>query len=287
MNAVTAGYGDRAVLRGVSVDAGPGEVVGLIGPNGSGKTTLVRVASRGLKPWEGRVSLAGHDPYGASAREAARLIAVVPQEVSPSFSYSVLEMVLMGRSPYLSPWGAGGPGDWARARAAMSLAEVDHLAERSFEELSGGERQRVVLAQALAQDAPILALDEPTTHLDVRHVVHLLWLVRSLARERGRAVLAIFHDLNLAAAYCDRIYALKEGRVVAAGTPHEVVTRERVREVFSVDADVTLDARTGRPGVRISPVLEPPDRLGPARATELVDGVGPAGPPERSSGREL
>jgi iron complex transport system ATP-binding protein len=272
-----AGYGVlRPVLHGVSVEVAPGELVGLIGPNGSGKTTLVRVASRALAPTGGSVRVQGQDPYRLSARQAARLVAVVPQEVTPAFSYSVLEVVAMGRAPYRSAWGAAGPDDWAHVRRALGAANVQHLADRPLEELSGGERQRVVLAQALAQAAPVLLLDEPTTHLDIRHVVDVLDRVRGLARREGRAVLAIFHDLNLAAAYCDRVYALSQGAVVAQGGPSEVVTRDLVREVFGLEAEVIPSATTGRPSVLLSPPVagEPPG-AGAPRA-HVIGGAGRA-----------
>lgn len=246
---VTAGYGTRTVLRDVSLRVRTREIVGLIGPNGAGKTTVIRVASRALRPSAGRALVQGHDPYQLTARAAARLVAVVPQEVVAVFEYSVREIVLMGRTPYLSPWGSGRPEDFEAARRAMASAEVEHLAERSLQELSGGERQRVVLAQALAQDAPILLLDEPTTHLDLRHVVDIMGLLRRQATDRGKAVLAIFHDLNLASATCDRIVAMKGGRVSAEGSPEEVITAERIGEVFGIAADVRRNERTGRPSV--------------------------------------
>lgn len=272
LTGVSAGYGGRPVVHDVSLRASPGEVTGLIGPNGSGKTTLVRVASRGLRPSSGSVRIRGIDPYAVSAREAARLVAVVPQELTPAFEYSVLEMVLMGRSPYRSAWGRANPDDWAQARRAMAAANVQHLAERGMGELSGGERQRTILAQALAQEAPILLLDEPTTHLDVRHVVEILSVVRGLARREGRAVLAIFHDLNLASAYCDRVYALSEGRVVAAGAPAEVITHRFVRDVFGVEAEVTASGATGRPAVVVAPPVLLPDAW-TARA-HVIGGAG-------------
>jgi iron complex transport system ATP-binding protein len=231
MEEVTAGYDGRAVVHAVSLAIESGEVVGLIGPNGSGKTTLVRVASRALRPMAGTVRVAGRDPYAISSRQAARLVAVVPQELAPTFSFTALEVVLMGRSPYLSPWGGGRPKDFRMARQAMEAAAVHHLADRPLEELSGGEKQGVVLAQALAQDAPVLLLDEPTTHLDLRHVVSILETVLRLAREEGKAVLAVFHDLNLASGFCDRLVALDRGRVVAEGSPEEVVSRGLLREL--------------------------------------------------------
>ena len=274
LRGVTAGYGSAPVVHDVTVEARPGEVTGLIGPNGSGKTTLIRVAARGLAPRAGTVWVGGVDPYHTSARRAARLVAVVPQELAPAFSYTALEMVLMGRSPYLSAWGAGRPEDWAQARRAMAAANVQHLADRPMDELSGGERQRVVLAQALAQDAPVLLLDEPTTHLDIRHVVDILTLVRSLARGQDRAVLAIFHDLNLASAYCDSIYALAAGRVVGSGAPGKVIDRDLVREVFGVEADVSPAGAAGRPSVVVAPPVALGPLVGEAPRAHVIGGAG-------------
>jgi iron complex transport system ATP-binding protein len=276
VDAVTAGYGTRAVLDRVSLVARPGEVTGLIGPNGSGKTTLVRVASRGLQPRSGSVFIQGRDPYALRARQAARLVAVVPQEVQPAFEYSVLEIVLMGRSPYLSAWGGGGAEDWAQARRAMAAAQVQHLADRPLGQLSGGERQRVILAQALAQDAPVLLLDEPTTHLDIRHVVDFVSLVQALARSEGKAVLAIFHDLNLASAYCDRLYVIDEGRIAASGTPGSVLTRNLVAEVFGIEAEVAPSGATGRPAVIVAPPPTPRDPRADAPLVHVVGGAGRA-----------
>jgi iron complex transport system ATP-binding protein len=273
LDGVVAGYGERDVLRGVSLSVRPGEVVGLVGPNGSGKTTLVRVASRALRPHEGGVTLDGQDPYALPARRAARLVAVVPQDLAPVFSFTTLEVVLMGRAPYRSAWGGGSPEDWRAARAAMDATEVHHLADRPLEELSGGERRRVVLAQALAQEAPVLLLDEPTTHLDVRHVLDLLGIVRRLATGERRAVLGVFHDLNLAAATCDRMVALHGGIVVAEGAPEAVVTRALLREVYGVEADVHANAVTGRPVVALNPPIGAPAPAGSHRA-HVVGGAG-------------
>jgi len=249
---VSAGYGARPALRGVGLRVRAGEVVGLIGPNGSGKTSAIRVASRTLRPDAGTVLVEGRDPYGMRSREAARLVAVVPQEVSATFAFTALEVVLMGRSPYISALGGGSSEDYRRAREAMEVAGVHHLGDRPIDELSGGEKQRVLLAQALAQDAPVLLLDEPTTHLDLRHVVGILATVRALARE-GRAILVVFHDLNLAAGVCDRIVALDEGRVVAEGDPHEVVTPGFIEAVYGVEAEIVPHVATGRPTVMLAP----------------------------------
>jgi len=269
---VWAGYGGRDVLREISVSVAPGEVVGLIGPNGSGKTTLIRVMSRSLRPTAGRVRVGGHDPYAMAARRAARLVSVVPQELTLVFPYSVLEIVLMGRTPHLGPFGTTRAEDWAKVRWAMTGANVQHLADRPVEELSGGERQRVVLAQALAQDAPVLLLDEPTTHLDIRHVVEFMALVRRMALGDGKAVVAVMHDLNLAAATCGRLVCLHEGRVVAGGAPSEVLTRGLMREVFGVEADVSTSEATGRPAVLVSTPAEPVEHV--AGRAHVMGGAG-------------
>jgi iron complex transport system ATP-binding protein len=272
LRGVTAGYTGDPVLRSVSIAVREGEVVGLVGPNGSGKTTVVRAASRALRPAAGRITVRGKDLYSIGAREAARLVAVVPQDVLPAFSFTALELVLMGRSPYLSPWGGGGPEDWARARAAMAATRIQHLADRPVDELSGGERRRVVLAQALAQGAPVLVLDEPTTHLDVRHVLDLLGIVRGLAALERTAVLAILHDLSLAASTCDRLVVLDRGEVVSEGVPEDVVTHALLREVYGVEADVMIDEMTGRPSVRVGAPRSAAPRLG--RRAHVVGGAG-------------
>jgi iron complex transport system ATP-binding protein len=272
-----AGYGGPDAVRGVTLSVHPGEVVGLIGPNGSGKTSLVRAASRTLRPRGGRVVARGRDLYRIPARGAARLVAVVPQELAPTFGFTVLEIVLMGRAPYLSPWGGGAPEDYRRVREALEVAGVQHLADRPVTELSGGEKQRVVLAQALAQDAPILLLDEPTTHLDPGHVVTILETVRGLAATGNVAVLAVFHDLNLASTYCDRLVALREGRVAADGPPEEVLTPAFLRQVYGVEAEVHPHFATGRPVVLPGPPLRPLTPRGTVRA-HVVGGAGRGGP---------
>lgn len=273
LEGVWAGYGAREVLRGVSLEVPPGRLTGVIGPNGSGKTTLVRVASRALRPRAGRVLVQGVDPYRIPARRAAALVAVVPQDVAPAFPYTVLELVTMGRSPYQPAWGGSDAEDWAAVRRAMAATNVQHFADRPIQDLSGGERQRVVLAQALAQDTPVLLLDEPTTHLDVRHVSEVIALVRSLAVDEGRAVMGVFHDLNLASAWCDRLLVFSGGTVVAEGPPERVLTRTLLAEVFGVEAEMVANPSTGRPSFLPTPAapIRPP---GGSRRAHVVGGAG-------------
>jgi iron complex transport system ATP-binding protein len=259
LEGVTAAYGSRVALRDASFVVRPGEVVGLVGPNGSGKTTAVRVASRSLRPRAGRVMVAGEDPYSVPARKAARLSAVVPQEIVPTFEFTAREVVLMGRTPYLSTFGGGGAEDHRRVREAMTAAGIENLGDRPLGELSGGEKQRVILAQALAQDAPVLLFDEPTTHLDLRHMVDILETLRGLAG-RGRAILSVFHDLNLAASSCDRLVVLDRGSVVGQGAPEDVVTPALLREIYGVEAEVHPHAVTGRPTVFVA--MKAQERVG-------------------------
>jgi len=238
--------GGAPILAGVDLDVAPGEVLGLVGRNGAGKTTLLRVASGVLVPDAGRV-LVGGDPVGElPRRELARRVAVVPQDTSIPFAFRVFELVLMGRSPHLGTLGFESADDLARAHDALEEVGVAHLAERSVLSLSGGERQLVVVARALAQDAPLLLLDEATAFLDLRHRAHVLALAREHARLGGRAALVVSHDLALAARACDRLAVLVDGRVAACGPPREVLTEARVEEAFGLPVRV-MDGPDGAP----------------------------------------
>jgi len=228
-------YGPRRVLADVGLALAPGELVGLIGPNGSGKTTLVRVLAGVLAPAAGSVRLAGRELASWRRVEVARRLAVVPQEAAGEFPFTALEVVLMGRAPHLPPLGFPRARDLAVARAAMARLDVGGLEDRPLDRLSGGERQRVLLARALAQEPAVLLLDEPTTHLDLRHQAELHDVVHDLRRERGLAALAVLHDLNLAGMYCDRLLLLAGGRVVASGTPSEVLTADRLRAAYGAE----------------------------------------------------
>lgn len=247
-----AAYREAEVVSGLNLTLRSGDFIGIIGPNGSGKTSFLRVLSRALRPRKGVVLLGGEDLYRLPAREAARNLALVPQETAASFAFTALEVVLMGRNPHLGRLRAAGPRDLEKARLAMERANVWHLADRPVTELSGGERQRVIIAQALAQDTGLLLLDEPTQHLDISHQLSLLELLAEMCR-RGLAVVMVMHDLNLASQYCDRLLVMKGGREYMRGTPEEVLNAAMLQEVFGVGAIVTRHAVTERPQVVFLP----------------------------------
>jgi len=240
-------YQQRAAVSDVTFGLRRGEVLALVGPNGSGKSTLVRAISGALSPFSGRVLLAGQDVQRLRPAQRARQMAVVPQNALIPPAFTALETVLFGRTPYLNFLGQLSASDEQIARDSLARVEALTLAERRMGELSGGEQQRVLLARALAQQTPILLLDEPTTHLDLKHQVNLLTLTRGLARRDGLAVLIVLHDLNLAAQYADRIALLDEGRLLALGAPTSVLTSEMLSAVYDVPLSVLAHPTQNHP----------------------------------------
>ncbi len=243
--AVAQKFGEREILRGVSLEVPEGAVVALAGRNGAGKTTLLRIASRVLRPSAGRVLIRGVPIDRFSRRDLAKQLAVVPQDTPISFPFRVIEVVLMGRSPHLGVLGFESRADVALARDVMARVGIEAFADRSILELSGGERQLVLIARALIQEPRILLLDEPTAHLDLAHRVAVLDLVRDFARD-GRSALVVSHDLSLSARTSDRLALLSEGRVLECGTPTDVLTPENLMTAFGIRADV-IQAPDGSP----------------------------------------
>jgi iron complex transport system ATP-binding protein len=240
-------YGDKVVLEDISLDVFKGEVVALIGPNGAGKTTLIRAASGILRPRAGQVYALGQDITHMPPHLRAARLAVVPQARQLPANFTVYETVLLGRTPYLGWMGKADRQDLRRVAWALERTETLALGNRLIGELSGGEQQRVLLARALAQDTPILLLDEPTAHLDLRHQSGLLNLVQGLAREQHLAVLMALHDLNLVALYSDRVVLLVDGRLRTAGTPDEVLTADHLVESYQVPLNITVHPEYGTP----------------------------------------
>ncbi len=242
-------YGsERFRLSGVSFDVAPGELVGLLGANGSGKSTIVRLVMRLMRAHQGGIIVDGKPSLKWHMGDYARRVAYVPQESRAVFAFTALETVLMGRSPHTGMLGFESEDDIAAARGALQTVDAEIFADTLLEELSGGERQRVILARALAQQANLLVLDEPAAFLDIRHQYDLYRLLRDLSHLQGRSCLCVSHDLNVAAAYCDKLLLMHAGRLLAQGTPAEVLTSDLIRTAYDIEADVVLSP-TGRPTV--------------------------------------
>ncbi len=244
---IVAGYERQDVLDGIDIAIENGEIVGIIGPNGSGKSTLLKVMGRLLKPRSGAVFLDGKALQEQSTTEIARSMALLPQAPISPHELTVRELVGYGRYPHV-PWLKRlGTGDFSAIDRAIAECHLEDLAHRQMSTLSGGERQRAWLALALAQEPQVMLLDEPVTFLDISHQLEVMELIARLNRERGITVLMVLHDLNLAGRYCHRMIALLDGEIVSDGTPEEVIRREVLRAVFSVDAHIIHDPHTGRP----------------------------------------
>ncbi|TOY77416.1 histidinol phosphatase [Burkholderia pseudomallei] len=239
--------GAGALLRELSLTVRAGELAGLIGPNGSGKTSALRCAFRFARPHAGTVTLDGRDVWRAPPRWSAQRIAVLQQEAPDDFGLTVEELARMGRTSHKRLFDADTADDARVVEAALRDVDLWALRERGFASLSGGEKQRALLARALVQQPALLLLDEPTNHLDVRHQLELLARARALRV----TTLATIHDLNLAAAYCDRLHVLAGGRIVASGAPADVLTRALIADVFGVDAIVDAHPVSGRPRVTL------------------------------------
>jgi iron complex transport system ATP-binding protein len=249
---VTFSFNGTPVLDRVDLCLEPGRTVGVIGPNGAGKSTLVRLLSRLLVPAGGSIQLNGLGLAHWRPADLARVLAVVPQDPELPPTFTAWEMVLMGRTPYLGWMGQESAHDRAVVRQAMEETGVYPLAHRFISQLSGGERQRVVVARALAQQPRVLLLDEPTAHLDINHQVETLSLVARLVREHDLALLAIFHDLNLAAQYCDELVLLNLGRVEARGAPDKVLTPALLKRVYGTEVVVVPHPQNGLPTVLLA-----------------------------------
>jgi iron complex transport system ATP-binding protein len=257
---LTAGYGEKPVLRNVSLEVRAGEMLAVVGPNGAGKSTLLRILGGSLAPWEGSIELLGRALSEYGRRALARKLATVAQENSVAFRFSVLEIVLMGRAPHLGSFHLETRHDLEVAHAALDRFGLIELARRPVQEISGGERKRVFLARALAQEPQVALLDEPAAFLDLRHVAEIFARFRELCAERSMAVIATLHDLNAAALYADRVLLLKEGVAVACGTPEEVLTAGNLCTVYETPVYVGRNPVTGAIAVLPGPASSDLDR---------------------------
>ena len=244
-------YKEKPVLGGINLEIIPGEVIGIIGPNGCGKTTLLKHLNRNLNPLVGRVLLDQTDINNMTKSDIAKHIAVVPQSNEIHFSFTVREIVTMGRMPFLERFRGESSDDLKKVEEAMQKTNIIEFADRYINTMSGGERQRVIIARALAQTPDIILLDEPTLHLDINNQFEILDLVKKLSDEEGLTVVIVSHDLPMVVRYCDRIVMLKDHKIFAIGTPEEVLTSENMEAIFNVDAVFEKDEKTGQNTVRV------------------------------------
>lgn len=255
LDSVGVELGETPVLEDVSLGVPEGAFLALVGPNGAGKTTLLRTCNGIVSPTAGQVRVDGHDVTSSSPRDVGRLVATVPQTTRVAFEFDVADVVAMGRTPHRGRFETADADDRTAVESALERTDTARFADRSIDELSGGERQRVVLARALAQETPVLLLDEPTASLDINHQVRTLALARELATA-GRTVVAAIHDLDLAARFCDRIALLSDGSILADGPPEAVLTAERLESAFGVRTAVGTNPVTGTPAV--TPLADEP-----------------------------
>jgi len=244
---ITCGYSGLPVIKELSLSVNEAGFIGVIGPNGSGKSTLVKALTGVLGLMEGEVKLMGKDISRMSARAIARSVAVIPQETSIFFSFTIEEIVSMGRHPHVGRFRKMDLSDLDIVERAMQYTDTAHLRDRYINSISGGEKQRAVIARGLAQEPRILFLDEPTSHLDINHQVEVFDLLRKLNRDQRLTVFAVTHDLNLCAEYCERVYVLKDGRIAAGGAPKDILTRETIKAVYGAEVEILNNPRSGSP----------------------------------------
>ncbi len=251
VNSISFRYRQEWVLQDVSFRVEKGEFVGVIGPNGSGKTTLLKMLYRLLSPQKGEILFELVPMKKMGRADIAKRIAVVAQETQLLFPFSVLETVLMGRSPYLGQLMFESEKDLEIARKAMEWTETLAFSERAMDELSGGERKRVFIARALAQEPEVILLDEPTANLDIHHQMDFLDLILTLNREKGLTILMASHDMNIASEFCDRLLLLQGGRIYKIGTPDEVITKENIARVYGCEVWVDQNPFSGMPRINL------------------------------------
>lgn len=243
----TLAYAGRTIVDGIDVAIPEGKITVIVGPNGCGKSTLLRALARLMIPRAGSVVLDGHDIHSLPTRDVAKRLGLLPQAPISPEGILVADLVARGRSPHQGAFQQWSKADEAAVESALAATELTHVATKRVDELSGGQRQRVWIAMALAQQTPLLLLDEPTTFLDLRHQIDVLGLLRKLNRDERRTLVLVLHDLNLACRYADHIIAMRDGRIIAEGAPSEVVTEGVMAAVFGLECTVIADPVAGTP----------------------------------------
>lgn len=242
LTGVSFAYGETPALAELDITLQPGKFYGIVGPNGCGKTTFLDLLTGGKSPDQGSVTFMDRPVAEYRRRDLARLVALVPQDFAIDFAFTVQEVVLMGRHPHIGRFASPSAEDWRQVDAAMAAIGISHFKDRFVNELSGGEKQRVVVARALAQQTPYLLFDEATSSLDVQYTMQIFNVARRLVQKEGRTVIAVIHNLNLAAAYCDELIFMQKGKVAACGPTNTVLGPAMIKQVFGVESRVAFDA---------------------------------------------
>ncbi|MFH0771608.1 MAG: ABC transporter ATP-binding protein [Candidatus Omnitrophota bacterium] len=250
---IVSGYADKIVIDGVSFFADKGEFVGVIGPNGAGKSTLLKTMSRSIHPKKGDVLFEGKDIFKLPRKEFARSIAFVGQDTAVTFAFTALEIALMGRFPYLRAFQSESEKDLSAVRRALRITDCEDFLDRDINQLSAGERQRIFIAKALAQEPRLILLDEPTSHLDISHQIQIMDILKDLSEKDGICVVSVFHDLNLASEYCDKLLLVKDGRIYAQGRPSEVLRYEILEDVYKTVVIVQENPFSKKPYILLAP----------------------------------
>jgi len=242
-------FGTNKVLKNIDLTVEKGKFYTIIGPNGCGKSTLLKNISRSLEPKKNSIYIDNFDITELKNKEVAKKISSVPQNTNIDFEFSVMDIVMMGRTPYLNRFQSESKKDIEIVNNAMKATNIWNLKDKNIKEISGGERQRVIIARALAQNTNIMLLDEPVSQLDIQHQVELMETISGLIKKSNITVISVLHDLNLAAGYSDYIFLIKEGKIVAEGTAEEVITKENIGLVYNIDVHVMKSPVTGRPHI--------------------------------------
>ncbi|MFB0565030.1 MAG: ABC transporter ATP-binding protein [Candidatus Aminicenantaceae bacterium] len=253
VNRLSAGYEDGFVIEEISFSINSGEFISILGRNGSGKSTLIKALQRLLKNTSGEIKVEGRDISTLNRSQIAKKIAYVPQIFSFAFEFSVIEIVLMGRYIHQGRLSSTSNRDSRIVEEVMELTQISHLKEKKIAHLSGGERQRVFIARALAQDTPLIFLDEPSSHLDISYQVEIYQILKSLQEEKGKTILSTEHNINLAIPYSQKIIFLKEGRIQAQGLPQELITKANIKEVFQAEVEIRENIHSKLPEISLIP----------------------------------
>jgi len=246
---VVAGYQNKTVIRNLDLRFKEGEFCALLGPNGAGKSTLLKVLLGYIKPEEGFVKIVNNRLAGWKKSELAKIVSLIPQKVEMQFDYTVEDLVLMGRFPYLGYWRGYSAKDREIVQEALQQLDLYEMRNEMFSQLSGGEQQRVAIARALVQDTPIILMDEAFSHLDINHQLEIMQILSRINREQNKLIILVSHNINLTSEYCDRIIFLKKGQLVDEGTPEEVLIPETLKTVYGADLQTVPNPVSGKPNL--------------------------------------